>query len=155
MKKIISCFLILATLLITAVPCFAEEGRPQITLQIDGCKTREVLSFDYSFGRPTDIDGEIAGIPKANTFVVRVAALDDGNNELLAWALAGALEPKDVSVNFEDSLTGQNMKAIKLIGAYCSRYTEYWNIDGTYYEEIEIVFRRFENGPANYENPWH
>ena len=155
MKKIISGLLILAVLLITALPCSAEAGAPQITLQIKDFNTREVLSFSYEFSRPIDIEGELAGIPRAKTFVIRVAGLKDGNNDLLSWALAGVLEPKDVSVNFEDSLTGQTMKAIKLTDAYCSRYTEYWNIDGTYYEEIEIVSRRFENGPANYENPWN
>lgn len=154
MKKIISILLTLTVLLLTVVPCSAGADAAPVTMKIEGFKSREVLSFSYGFNRPTGIEGELAGIPRSTSFTIRVPGLSDGNNDLFTWALAGGAMPKNLMLEFVNPVDESSIKTIKLTNAYCVSYTEYWDQDGTYYEEIEIVSKEFQNGPAEYENPW-
>ncbi len=64
----------------------AENVTP-VTLEIDGFVQREVMMVDYKFDQATDTEGQIAGIPRGGKVTIRVKALNDGNNELIAWML--------------------------------------------------------------------
>ena len=55
-----------------------------VTLTIDGFAEREVMMVDYKFDQATDREGQIAGIPRGGKVTVRVKAMNDGNNQLIA-----------------------------------------------------------------------
>ena len=76
----------------------AENVTP-VVLEIDGFAQREVMMIDYKFDQATDTEGQIAGIPRGGRVTIRVKALNDGNNELIAWML-DPTSPKNVSVKF-------------------------------------------------------
>ena len=76
----------------------AENVTP-VTLAIDGFQEREVMMVDYKFDQATDREGQISGIPRGGRVTIRVKALNDGNNELIAWML-DPTSPKNVSVKF-------------------------------------------------------
>lgn len=124
-----------------------------VTLKIDGLKDREVQFVSYSFARPVDVEGQLAGIPRGGFITIRVKALNDGNNELLAWKLAPTT-PKNISVDFLNTIDGSAMKSIKGTNCYCVDFKEQWSEGKKHYEEIKIVCKALENGPAKYENPW-
>ncbi len=153
MKKLISVLLALILMAIMVLPCFAAQNVSPVTLKIDGFEDREVISFNYEFGRSADIEGQPAGIPKANSFVIRVKGMNDDNNKLFAWSLSDD-QPKDLTLDFINTVDGNDMKRISLKNTYCIRYTEYWNQDGTYYEEIEVVAQEFRNGQAFHMRNW-
>ena len=64
----------------------AENVTP-VVLAIDGFAEREVMMVDYKFDQATDREGQIAGIPRGGKVNIRVKAMNDGNNELIAWML--------------------------------------------------------------------
>ena len=101
----------------------AENVTP-VVLAIDGFAEREVMMVDYKFDQATDREGQIAGIPRGGKVTIRVKALNDGNNELIAWML----DPTSPIEKWED---GQQ-----------------------HYEQIEIVCQKLENGAVAYDNPW-
>ena len=68
-----------------------------VVLAIDGFAEREVMMVDYKFDQATDKEGQIAGIPRGGKVTIRVKAMNDGNNELVAWML-DPTSPKNVSV---------------------------------------------------------
>lgn len=61
----------------------AENVTP-VVLAIDGFAEREVMMVDYKFDQATDREGQIAGIPRGGKVNIRVKAMNDGNNELIA-----------------------------------------------------------------------
>ena len=90
----------------------AENVTP-VVLAIDGFAEREVMMVDYKFGQATDREGQIAGIPRGGKVNVRVKAMNDGNNELIAWML-DPTSPKNFSVKFvntADSLDARPHKS--------------------------------------------
>ena len=123
----------------------AENVTP-VVLEIDGFAQREVMMVDYKFDQATDREGQIAGIPRGGKVDIRVKAMNDGNNELIAWML-DPTSPKNFSVKFA-------MKELKGTNCYCINYVEKWEDGEQHYEEIEIVCQKLENGPVSYDNPW-
>ena len=130
----------------------AENVTP-VVLAIDGFAEREVMMVDYKFDQATDTEGQIAGIPRGGKVTIRVKALNDGNNELIAWML-DPTSPKNVSVKFVNTVDGAAMKEIKGTNCYCIDYIEKWEDGQQHYEQIEIVCQKLENGSVAYDNPW-
>ena len=130
----------------------AENVTP-VTLAIDGFAEREVMMVDYKFDQATDREGQIAGIPRGGRVSIRVKAMNDGNNELIAWML-DPTSPKDVKVQFYNTVDGSTMKELKGTNCYCIDYVEKWEDGQDHYEQIEIVCQKLENGAVAYDNPW-
>ena len=82
----------------------AENVTP-VVLAIDGFAEREVMMVDYKFDQATDREGQIAGIPRGGKVNIRVKAMNDGNNELIAWML-DPTSPKNFSVKFVNTVDG-------------------------------------------------
>ena len=120
----------------------AENVTP-VVLAIDGFAEREVMMVDYKFD----------GIPRGGKVTIRVKALNDGNNELIAWML-DPTSPKNVSVKFVNTVDGAAMKELKGTNCYCIDYIEKWEDGQQHYEQIEIVCQKLENGAVAYDNPW-
>ena len=53
-------------------------AKTPVKLEIDGYKEREVLMVTYAFDQATDVEGQMAGIPRGGIITVRVKALNDG-----------------------------------------------------------------------------
>ena len=107
----------------------AENVTP-VVLAIDGFAEREVMMVDYKFDQATDTEGQIAGIPRGGKVTIRVKALNDGNNELIAWML-DPTSPKNVSVKFVNTVDGAAMKELKGTNCYCIDYIEKWESSRT------------------------
>ncbi|HBJ76627.1 MAG TPA: hypothetical protein DDY68_01915 [Porphyromonadaceae bacterium] len=130
----------------------AENTTP-VTLEVSGFAPREVMVVDYKFNQATDVEGQITGIPRGGRVLVKVKALNDGNNELLQWML-DPTKPLDVKVNFNNTIDGKVMKAIEGKACYCVKYTENWEDGAEHSEAIEFVCQELKNGGATYVNPW-
>ena len=98
----------------------AENVTP-VVLEIKDFAPREVMMVDYKFDQATDREGQIAGIPRGGRVNIRVKAMNDGNNELIAWML-DPTSPKDFSVKFVNTVDGAAMKEIKGTNCYCVNY---------------------------------
>ena len=114
---------------------------------------REVILVDYAFTQATDIEGQIAGIPRGGRITIRVKAMNDGNNQLLQWMLAPN-DPRDLKVTFSNTIDGTTMKEIEGKGCYCIHYVEKWEDGEQHFEEMQIVCQELKNGPVSFENPW-
>ncbi len=130
----------------------AENVTP-VVLAVKDFEERQVMMIDYKFNQATDREGQIAGIPRGGIVVIRVKAMNDGNNQLLQWMLAPT-DPRDFTVTFYNTVDGSTMKELKGTGCYCIHYIEKWEDGQEHYEEIEIACQKLENGPVSYENPW-
>ena len=128
-------------------------AKTPVSMTIDGYKEREVLMVTYEFNQSTDVEGQMAGIPRGGRLKIRVKAMNDGNNQLIAWML-DPTAPKDFSVKFVNTVDGAAMKEIKGTNCYCINYIEKWEDGEQHYEEVEIVCQKLENGPVGYDNPW-
>lgn len=124
-----------------------------VTLKVKDFVDREVMMVDYKFDQATDIEGQLAGIPRGGQINIRVKALNDGNNQLIQWMLAPT-DPRDVEIVFENTVDGSTMKTIKGTGCYVVNYTEKWEEGQQHYEDILIVCQVLENGPVKFENLW-
>ena len=130
----------------------AENVTP-VVLAVKDFEEREVMMIDYKFNQATDREGQISGIPRGGIVVIRVKAMNDGNNQLLQWMLAPN-DPRDFTVTYYNTVDGSTMKELKGTNCYCVRYVEKWEDGQEHFEEIEIVCQKLENGPVSYENPW-
>ena len=130
----------------------AENVTP-VVLAIDGFAEREVMMVDYKFDQATDREGQIAGIPRGGKVTIRVKALNDGNNELIAWML-DPTSPKNGEIKFLETKTNKEMKSIKFTNGYCINFEEKWEDGQQHYEQIEIVCQKLENGSVAFDNPW-
>ena len=128
-------------------------AKTPVTLQVADYVDREVLEVSYDFNQATDKEGQLAGIPRGGYVNIRVKALNDGNNQLLQWMLAGSLA-KDVKIKFEKTTDGSDMKTIECTGCYCVDYHECWEEGQQHYEEIRIACQNITNGPVKFENEW-
>jgi len=124
-----------------------------VKLEVKDFAEREVLSVDYKFTQETDIEGQIAGIPRGGRVVLKVKAMNDGNNQLLQWMLA-ANDPRDMKISFENTVDGKVMKTIEGTGCYCVKYNETWEDGEEHAETIEVVCQTLKNGPVEFNNPW-
>ena len=124
-----------------------------VTLKVKDFADREVMLVNYKFTQATDIEGQIAGLPRGGRVTVRVKAMNDGNNQMTQWMLAPN-DPRDMEIVFEKTTDGSAMKTLKGTGCYCVHYTEKWEEGKGHYEEMEIVCQTLENCPVKFENPW-
>ena len=49
-------------------------AKTPVSMKIDGYKDREVLKVTYEFDQATDVEGQMAGIPRGGKIQVRVKA---------------------------------------------------------------------------------
>ncbi|MCI6876791.1 MAG: type VI secretion system tube protein TssD [Parabacteroides sp.] len=124
-----------------------------VQLAVQDFEPREVILVDYAFTQATDIEGQIAGIPRGGRITIRVKAMNDGNNQLLQWMLAPN-DPRDLKVTFSNTIDGTTMKEIEGKGCYCIHYVEKWEDGEQHFEEMQIVCQELKNGPVSFENPW-
>jgi len=124
-----------------------------VKLEVKDFAEREVISVDYKFTQETDIEGQITGIPRGGKVVIKVKAMNDGNNQLLQWMLA-ANDPRDMKISFENTVDGKTMKTIEGTGCYCVKYNETWEDGEEHVETIEVVCQTLKNGPVEFNNPW-
>ncbi|MDY4552736.1 MAG: type VI secretion system tube protein TssD [Parabacteroides sp.] len=124
-----------------------------VQLAVQDFEPREVILVDYAFAQATDIEGQIAGIPRGGRITIRVKAMNDGNNQLLQWMLAPN-DPRDLKVTFSNTIDGTTMKEIEGKGCYCIHYVEKWEDGEQHFEEMQIVCQELKNGPVSFENPW-
>ena len=124
-----------------------------VQLAVQDFEPREVSLVDYAFTQATDIEGQIAGIPRGGRITIRVKAMNDGNNQLLQWMLAPN-DPRDLKVTFSNTIDGTTMKEIEGKGCYCIHYVEKWEDGEQHFEEMQIVCQELKNGPVSFENPW-
>jgi len=100
-------------------------AKTPVSMKIDGYKDREVLMVTYEFDQATDVEGQMAGIPRGGRIQVRVKALNDGTPDLLAWMVERNL-PKDGKIEFLETKTGKAMKTIEFKNGYCINFEEKW-----------------------------
>lgn len=124
-----------------------------VTLKVKDFEDREVMMVDYAFNQSVDREGQISGIPRGGSVTVRVKAMNDGNNQLLQWMLAPN-DPRDIKIEFQNTIDGSTMKELEGIGCYCIKYTEKWEDGEEHFEEIVIVCQELKNGPVDFVNPW-
>ena len=128
-------------------------AKTPVTMKIDGYKDREVMMVSYEFDQATDVEGQMAGIPRGGKITVRVKALNDGTPELLAWMIERNL-PKDGEIDFLETKTGKAMKSIKFTNGYCVNFDEKWEDKQGHFEEVVITCKQIEVGSVKFENEW-
>lgn len=124
-----------------------------VKIEIKDYQPREVLMVKYEFDQATDREGQVTGIPRGGKVEVRVKALNDGNPDLLAWMLERNLG-KDVTITFNETKTGKEMKKIEISGAYCIDYHENVTDNEEHYEEIVMTCQKIKFGQVEYVNDW-
>jgi hypothetical protein len=107
----------------------------------------------YEFGQATDVEGQMAGIPRGGKLQVRVKALNDGTPDLLAWMVERNL-PKNGQIEFLETKTGKAMKTIEFKNGYCVNFEEKWEDKVGHFEEIVITCKELGIGSVKYENEW-
>ncbi|MBQ8989691.1 MAG: hypothetical protein IJ067_08365 [Prevotella sp.] len=128
-------------------------AKTPVKIEIDGYKEREVLMVTYEFDQATDVEGQMAGIPRGGKITVRVKALNDGTPDLLAWMTERNL-PKNGTITFNETKTGKEMKKIVFTNGYCVDFEEKWEDKMGHFEEIVITCKKIEFGNVVYENDW-
>ena len=128
-------------------------AKTPVKLEINGYKEREVLMVTYEFDQATDIEGQMSGIPRGGKIKIRVKALNDGTNDLLAWMFERNL-PKDGVITFMETKTGKVMKTIKFTNGYCINFDEKWEDKKGHFEEIIITCQKIEFESVVFENDW-
>ena len=128
-------------------------AKTPVKLEIDGYKEREVLMVNYEFDQTTDVEGQMAGIPRGGKITIRVKAMNDGTPDLLAWMTERNL-PKNGTITFLETKTGKSMKTIKFTNGYCVNFEEKWEDKKGHFEEIVITCKDIEFGSVKFENEW-
>ena len=128
-------------------------AKTPVSMKIDGYKDREVLMVTYEFDQATDVEGQMAGIPRGGKIQVRVKALNDGTPDLLAWMTERNLG-KNGKIEFLETKTGKAMKAIEFTNGYCVEFEEKWEDKMGHFEEITITCKEIAIGSVKYENEW-
>ena len=128
-------------------------AKTPVKLEIDGYTEREVLMVTYEFDQATDVEGQMAGIPRGGKITVRVKAHNSGTPDLLAWMTERNL-PKNGTITFNETKTGKVMKTIKFTNGYCVNFDEKWEDKKGHYEEIVITCKDIEFGSVKFENEW-
>ena len=112
-------------------------AKTPVTMKIDGYKDREVLMVTYEFDQATDVEGQMAGIPRGGKIQVRERNLG-----------------KDGSIEFLETKTGKAMKTIEFKTGYCVNFEEKWEDKMGHFEEITITCKELAIGSVKYENEW-
>ena len=124
-----------------------------VTLEVKDFAKRQVLMVDYKFDQATDVEGQMAGIPRGGKITVRVKALNDGTPDLMAWMVERNL-PKDGKIEFLETKTGKAMKTIEFKNGYCVNFEERWEDKMGHFEEITITCKEFAIGSVKWQNQW-
>ena len=128
-------------------------AKTPVKLEIDGYKEREVMMVTSEFDQATDVEGQMAGIPRGGQITIRVKALNDGTPDLLAWMVERNL-PKNGTITFQETKTGKVMKTIKFTNGYCVNFDEHWEDKKGHFEEIVITCQKIEFESVTFENDW-
>ena len=99
-------------------------------------------------GRLRTNDGELVTYCDAKLRNGTLTGIALGN-----WMLNPA-DPRDITVEFQNTKDGSAMKTLKGTGCYCVHYKEFWEDGQEHYEDILLSCQKLENGPVAYENPW-
>lgn len=124
-----------------------------VVLEVKDFVSREVISVDYKFNQATDDEGQITGIPRGGKVVIRVKAMNDGNDEMVQWMLS-EYDARDMKITFNNTVDGKVMKTIECSGCYCVHFLEKWEDKEQHFEEITVTCQTLKVGPAEYNNPW-
>ena len=95
-----------------------------VFIEIDG-KKREVLNLSYSLHQETDVEGRPTSITRGGKIKVTVKSLNDGSNDLFAYA-CDPFGRKDGKVEFQRR-DGTNMKTLEFKDAYMTEYEEVYD----------------------------
>lgn len=127
-----------------------------VTLEIKDYKSREVMKVHYEFEQATDVEGQMAGIPRGGKIHVKVKALNDGTPDLMAWMIEPNLA-KDGKIIFNETKSGKKMKDLIFEGGYCVHFHERWEEGVGHYEEIVISCKviKFDGDQVKFENAWN
>ena len=128
-------------------------AKTPVSMKVDGYKDREVLKVTYEFNQATDVEGQMAGIPRGGKLQVRVKALNDGTPDLLAWMTERNL-PKNGKIEFLETKTGKAMKTIEFTNGYRVEFEEKWEDKMGHFEEITITCKDISIGSVKFENEW-
>ncbi len=128
-------------------------AKTPVTMQIKDYAEREVLMVTYEFEQATDREGQMTGIPRGGKITVRVKALNDGTPDLMAWMIERNLA-KDVTIIFNETKTGKEMKRIEVKGAYCVDFHENCTDREQHYEEIVMTCQNIKFGNVEFQNEW-
>ncbi len=128
-------------------------AKTPVKIAIDGYTEREVLMVTYEFDQATDVEGQMAGIPRGGKITIRVKAHNSGTPDLLAWMIERNL-PKNGEITFLESKTGKTMKTIKFTNGYCVDFDEKWEDRLGHYEEITLTCQKIQFESVVFENDW-
>ena len=128
-------------------------AKTPVVMKVADYKDREVQMVTYEFDQATDVEGQMAGIPRGGKIQVRVKALNDGTPDLLAWMTERNLG-KNGKIEFLETKTGKAMKTIEFTNGYCVEFEEKWEDKMGHFEEITITCKKIEFGNVVYENDW-
>jgi hypothetical protein len=134
-------------------------AKTPVKLLVDGFPPREVASFTMSFTQPTDMEGQVTGLPRGGKITMRVKALNDGNSDLVCW-MTDVKQTYNGNIVFQNTTDGKLMKSLRFENAYCVNYTESWadtlkDTDIAHWEEITISCQKITNdGALNFKNMW-
>lgn len=128
-------------------------AKTPVSLKIDNCKEREVLSFDYKFHQATDPDGQVNGLPRGGELDIVVKALNDGTSDLLQWII-GPYDLRNITVEFKETITGKIMKTFTGKNCLCIHFDEKWEDKKVHLEHIVIACQELTNDSAKYTNVW-
>lgn len=108
----------------------------------------------YEFDQATDRSGQMTGIARGGKIRIRVKAMNDGTPDLYGWMIDPTMA-KDVTIIFNETKTGKEMKKIKINGAYCVDFVENWTDRKQHYEEIVISCKHIDFGNnVVFDNAW-
>lgn len=107
----------------------------------------------YEFDQETDMEGQMAGIPRGGKIKVLVKALNDGTPDLMAWMVERNLG-KNGTITFNETKSGKLMKTIKFNTGYCVNFEEKWEEGIGHSEEIVISCKEIEFGNVKFQNDW-
>jgi len=128
-------------------------AKTPVTLQIQDYKEREVLMVSYDFEQATDREGQMTGIARGGKITVKVKALNDGTPDLLAWMIERNLA-KNVTIIFNETKTGKEMKRIEATGCYCVDFQENCTDMQQHFEQITITCQNIKFGQVEFQNEW-
>lgn len=128
-------------------------AKTPVSLEVNDYQTREVLHVYYEFDQATDVEGQMAGLPRGGKIHIKLKAMNDGNPDLLAWMVEKNL-PKDGTIKFLETKGGKAMKTIEFKNGYCVDFHERWEDKMGHYEEVTITCKEIHFGNVTYENEW-
>ncbi len=111
------------------------ENVTTVVLKVEDFADREDMLVGYKFNKATATEAQVAGIVRGGQVNIRVKSLNDGNPELLNWMLNPA-DPREITVEFQNTKDGSAMKTLNGTGCYCVHYKEFWEDGQEHYEDI-------------------